>query len=71
MLFPFIIKFKNAKNEKGRKTVIENAVDAVRKSKNLLELEDDLPKDLPTVCICYFVYIFRLICKPLGDKKLR
>jgi hypothetical protein len=51
VLFPFIKKFEDAKNEKGRKTVVSKAADAVKKSKDLLENAEDLPKDLPTVRI--------------------
>jgi hypothetical protein len=51
VLAPFIKMFKEAKNEQGRKTVITNAADAVKKAKDLLEEVDDLPKDLQTVCI--------------------
>jgi len=50
VLSPFVEKFREAKNEKDRKTVVKNAADAVTNSKNLLEDEEDLPKDLQTVC---------------------
>jgi hypothetical protein len=51
VLAPFVQEFKEAKNEKGRKTVLANAAVAVKDSKVLLEDADDLPKDLQTVCI--------------------
>lgn len=51
VLTPFIKTFKEAKNEQGRKAVVKNAAEAVRKAKDLLEEVDDLPKDLQTVCI--------------------
>lgn len=51
VLLPFIKKFKEAKNEKARKTVIHKAADAVKNSKDVLEIDEDLPKDLPTVRI--------------------
>jgi hypothetical protein len=47
LLLPFVEKYKEAKNEKGRTAVVKNAADAVLKSKNLLEEEGaNLPKDL-------------------------
>jgi hypothetical protein len=54
VLSSFVQEFKDAKNEKGRKTVVANAVKAVKESKVLLEGQDDLPKDLPTVCILFY-----------------
>lgn len=51
VLAPFVQEFKEARNEKGRKMVVSNAVNAVKESKVLLENADDLPKDLQTVCI--------------------
>jgi hypothetical protein len=59
VLSPFVQKYKEASNEKGRKTVLNDAVEAVKKSKALLEDADDLPKDLPAVSVllfcCHFV----------------
>jgi hypothetical protein len=55
VLSPFVAKFKEEKNEKGRNTVVNNAADAVKKSKDLLEDADGLPKDLQTVRICFFL----------------
>jgi hypothetical protein len=51
VLFPFIKKFDEAKNEKARKMVVNKAADAVKKSKDLLEIDEELPKDLSTVRI--------------------
>lgn len=61
VLFPFIKKFEDAKNEKGRKTVVNKAADAVKKSKDLLENAEDLPKDLPTVRIFSILRVLWLI----------
>lgn len=50
ILTPFVKKYEEAKNDKGRKAVIKNAVDAVSKGRELLEDgAGDLPNDLPTV----------------------
>ena len=49
VLTPFVQKYKEAKNEKGRKAIVNDAADAVKLSKDLLEDADDLPKDLQTV----------------------
>lgn len=57
MLSPFVNEFKEAKNETGRKRVINNASEAVKKAKALLEDENDLPKDLQTVCI-FIILLF-------------
>jgi hypothetical protein len=51
LLLPFVKQFKEEKNAKGRKTVVKNASDAVKKSKEDLEDANDLPRDLETVCI--------------------
>jgi hypothetical protein len=51
LLVPFIKDFREASNEKERKTVISMAVAVVKRSKALLEDAGDLPKDLPTVCL--------------------
>lgn len=61
VLTPFVEIFKNAKNDKARKTVVNNAVDAVKKSKDLLEDAEDLPSDLKIVCLsfgslCFFIH---------------
>lgn len=61
VLFLFIKKFEEAKNEKGRKTVVSKAADAVKKSKDLLENAEDLPKDLPTVRIFSILLVLWLI----------
>jgi len=56
VLLPFVEEYKNSKNEKARKAVVQNAADAVSNSRNLCEEGgDDLPKDLKTVC--YFSLI--------------
>jgi hypothetical protein len=57
VLSPFIQEFRDASNEKARKTVIDIAVDAVKRSKALLEDARDLPKDLPTVRVPLFLYL--------------
>jgi len=67
VLFPFVHKYKEARNEQGRKGVVKNAVDAVKESKALLEDAEDLPKDLPTVRIPPFVRhsdVNRRCCRP-------
>ena len=56
LLSPFVQKFKDAKNEKGRKTVVNNAADAVKKGKDLHEYSDNLPKDLKTVCNVFYSF---------------
>jgi hypothetical protein len=61
VLAPFVKKFQVASNEKERKTVVNVAVAAVKKSKALLEDGDPLPKDLPTVRLGIFFGIIRLI----------
>ena len=51
VLSPFVVEYKSAKNEKGRKAVVKDAADAVMRSKELQEDGgEDLPKDLQTVC---------------------
>ena len=55
VLSPFVKKFETAKNEKEQKGVINNATEAVKKSKAMLEEAEDLPKDLKTVRV-YFIY---------------
>jgi hypothetical protein len=58
VLSPFIEKYKMAKNEKERKAVKTMAVDAVLKSRDLLEDQGiDLPKDLDAVCLIAFFHI--------------
>ena len=55
VLLPFVKNYEEAKNDKGRKAVLSNAVDAVQKSKNLFEDKgDSLPKDLQAVCLHFF-----------------
>lgn len=54
VLSPFVVEYKSAKNEKGRKAVLKDAADAVMRSKELLEDGGaDLPKDLQTVCFSF------------------
>jgi hypothetical protein len=55
VITPFVKQYEQAKNEKQRKTVLNNAADAVQKSKLLLENEENLPKDLPNVRIYYII----------------
>jgi hypothetical protein len=55
VLSPFVKNYVAAKNEKGRKAVVSNAADAVRKSRNLFEDKGDfLPKSLEPVCLLFF-----------------
>lgn len=55
VLSPFVKNYEAAKNEKGRKAVVSNAADAVRKSRNLFEDKGDfLPKSLEPVCLYFF-----------------
>jgi hypothetical protein len=50
ILLPFVGKYKEAKNEKGRMTVVTNAVNAVTTSRSLLEDQGlELPKNLKSV----------------------
>jgi hypothetical protein len=63
VLTPFVQKFKDASNDKGRKRVVNDAADAVRKSKDLLEDAEDLPRDLKAVCLlfhswCFLIYAY-------------
>lgn len=60
VLSPFVKNYKMAKNEKGRNGVLKDAVEAVRKSGEVLEDKgSDLPKDLRTVC--FFILAFLII----------
>ena len=56
LLPPFVQKFKDAKNEKGRKIVVNNAADAVKKGKDLHEYSDNLPKDLKSICNLFYSF---------------
>jgi hypothetical protein len=57
ILEPFIQSYKEAKNQKTRAVVIQNAADAVTKSRDLLEdTAVALPKDLKTVCPYSFCF---------------
>lgn len=51
VIAPFVEKYKEAMNDKGRKTVVNDTVDVIKNTKNLLEEGDKLPKDLQTVHI--------------------
>jgi hypothetical protein len=46
VLSPF---FREAENEKLRKAILKNAADAVVRSRDSLEVMEDLPKDLEKV----------------------
>lgn len=60
VLTPFVVKYKEAKNEKGRAAILKNAADAVLESKNLLEDNGGaLPKDLKGVRFILFSVNFR------------
>ena len=53
----FIEEYKKAKNENARKAVVQNAANAVSKSRDLCEEGgDDFPKDLKTV----FYFLFKM-----------
>ena len=54
VLSQFINKYLDAKNEKARKAVVNQAAEAVRESKALLEDAEDLPKGLQTVRLRLF-----------------
>jgi hypothetical protein len=55
VILPYIANYKIAKNEKGRKAVVAKAVEAVQKSRDLLEDKgDSLPNDLQSVCLHLF-----------------
>lgn len=54
VLSQFIDKYLDAKNEKARKAVVNQAAEAVRESKALLEDAEDLPKGLQTVRLRLF-----------------
>ena len=61
ILQPFIEKYKEAKNEKGRTTIINNAVDAVTTFRGLHEdLGDELPTNLKAVCD-FFIFCLLLM----------
>jgi hypothetical protein len=59
VLSPFVAKYKTANNDKERKAVVRNAVEAVTKSANLREDGTvNLPKELPTVCLLFILSHF-------------
>jgi hypothetical protein len=65
ILLPFAQSYQ-AKNEKGRAQVVKDAMDAVLKSRDLLEDQGgNLPKDLKTV------HIFHLVSIPCNAYYLR
>jgi len=67
ILLPFVQTYKDAKNEKARKGVVETAANTVLNSRNLLEEQGlDLPQDLKAVCSNFFI---ALLCT--DDKKRR
>lgn len=55
VLSPFVKQYQLAANEKGRKTVVGLAVEVVRKARLFLEDAEELPQDLPTVCVPFFL----------------
>ena len=63
VLSPFVQPFKEVTTEKERTAVIKTAVGAVKRCKALLEELEDLPQDLPTVCLFPASYIFAFIYK--------
>lgn len=51
VLNPFVKDYQLAKNDKGRKAVLKDAVDAVKENEGLLEEKGvSLPQDLEKVC---------------------
>lgn len=63
VLTPFLKKFKDAENEKVKKTILKNASEAVIKSRDTMEVKGDLPKDLEKVhfFLCSIILSFHLI----------
>jgi hypothetical protein len=57
VLFPFIKMYKDCKNEKGRHSVVTKAAEAVRSSRDEMEVESALPKEVETVCLPFFIFI--------------
>jgi hypothetical protein len=56
LLSPFVEKYKVAKNDKGRRAVTASAAKVVLESSELLEDQGfNLPKDLPAVCLYFFI----------------
>ena len=54
VLSPFSKKFSEAANKKLKNAVLKDAADAVRESKLVMEVAEDLPKDLEMVCFSSF-----------------
>ena len=51
ILLPFVKNYKNAKNKKVQKGVVETATNTILNSQNLLEEQGlDLPQDLKAMC---------------------
>ena len=63
VLSQFINKYLDGKNEKARIAVVNQAAEAVRESKALLEDAEDLPKGLQTVRLPLFSRNDQLISK--------
>jgi hypothetical protein len=54
VLAPFIQNFRDASNQKERKSVVKNAADAVVNSRLRMENKGaDLPNDLEKVCLIF------------------
>lgn len=74
VLSPFAEKFKEAENEKLRKAILMNAANAVLRSRDLLEVKEDLPKDLEKVCsflpLLFIKVDFFCVYCSLGDRSL-
>ena len=64
VLQPFVETYGQAKNEKGRKNVVDDAAAAVKKAKSLLEDAAELPQELHTVRLSTFLPLSQLIAKP-------
>ena len=57
VLSPFLKKYQVEENEKQRRAVLKNAARVVVKSRDLLEEKtDDLPKDIQTVPLSFFLF---------------
>jgi hypothetical protein len=72
VLTPFLKKFKDAENEKVKKTILKNASEAVIKSRDTLEVKGDLPKDLEKVHFSFvLLFYFSISFSPtIGNRSL-
>jgi hypothetical protein len=59
ILLPFIQNYKDAKNKKAQKGVVETATNAILNHRNLLEEQGlDLPQNLKAVCPTTLLFSF-------------